>query len=192
MGEKLSGVVRSEVTIADFEISCYEVTVQQFRTFCEATKWPMPQVPLWGWVNDYPIVHVSLADAQAFCEWNNCRLPTEAEWEYAARGGDSSRNTNYSGSNVLREVAYYQDNSKENKPHKVGGKKYNELKIYDMSGNVSEWCLPLEGSIEYYNDKVILRGGSWATQGEQCRVYSRIPVSASKESFDIGFRVVKK
>jgi formylglycine-generating enzyme required for sulfatase activity len=109
-------------------------------------------------------------------------LPTEAEWEYAARGGNNSNKSKYSGSNILDEVAWY-DGTSGSKTHEVGTKAANELGIHDMSGNVWEWCQdwyedydassktnPKGASGGSYR---VMRGGSWFFDPESCRVSDR-------------------
>ena len=97
-----------------------------------------PSLPISGEGDDYPMYYVSWDDVQEFVHklnatsGKNYRLPTEADWEYAARGGNQSQGYKYSGSNNPDDVAWYSDNS----THPVGGKSPNELGIYDMSGNV--------------------------------------------------------
>ena len=117
------------------------------------------------------------------------RLPTEAEWEYAARGGNRSRGYKYAGSNNLSEVAWFKDNFKDNKVnsgsliHPVAQKQANELGLYDMSGNVWEWCSDWYGdyssSLQHNPQGAtsgnlrVLRGGAWFVDAEYCRVSSR-------------------
>jgi formylglycine-generating enzyme len=193
------------VMVSDFSIGKYEVTVAQFRAFCEAVGRPMPKAPEWGWEDQLPIVNVNYLDALAYCRWlsdtfgGNWRLPTEAEWEYAARGGNQSRDYTYAGGNDMDELGWFMYNSWD-QPNPVGTKKPNELGIYDMSGNVSEWCADWYGSYSSNpatnpkgpssgEDKV-LRGGSWFYYEDVSRIVSRSYHPPSKSLDTLGFRVV--
>jgi len=115
---------------------------------------------------------------------NGYRLPTETEWEYAARGGKDGNNTTYAGSDNIDEVAWYYDNS-GNQTYPVGEKQANELGIYDMSGSVIEWTNTPSGSAR------IRRGGSWSSSGKTCEV--DYGVCSSPNSWDsvLGFRLTK-
>jgi len=143
------------------------------------------------------------------CNWsaNGYRLPTEAEWEYAARGGNQSKGYKYSGSNTLGDVAWYRDNSEQgysdSQTHPVGQKQANELGIYDMSGNVLEWCWDWYDS-SYYGkspdtnpqgagagDYRLLRGGGWHDCGDDCRVAYRSCNSPGRRYYDVGFRLLR-
>ena len=135
-----------------------------------------------------PVERVSWNDCQEFVSRLNSltgrtfRLPTEAEWEYAARGGNKSRHYKYSGSNNIFDVAWHGDNSGD-KTHAVGTKTANELGIYDMSGNVYEWCSDWYGSYSAgaqtnpqgpsSGTYRVLRGGSWNYNASYCRVSNR-------------------
>lgn len=138
------------VRVSSFEISAYEVTVAEFRYYCEQTGRSMPKEPTFGWQDEHPIVNVSWQEAADYAKWIGGRLPTEAEWEFAARGGIKSKGYKYSGSDNPFEVGWCYENS-EASTHPVGMKKANELGIYDMSGNAWEWCSDNYG-IYYYKE----------------------------------------
>ena len=191
------------VTVSDFSMSKTEVTFEQYDVFCTLTSRDKPDDEGWG-RGDRPVIKVSWHDAVAFCEWistqtdKTVRLPTEAEWEYAARGGNKSKGYTYSGNKDLNAVGWYSDNCVD-KTHPVAQKQPNELGLYDMSGNVFEWCSdrysdygssqqtdpegPTSGSFR------ILRGGSWFSYGNDCRVTNR-GVITSGRSYGLGFRCV--
>ena len=169
-------------SIRSFNIGKYEVTQAQWQAV-------MGNNPSNFKGDNLPVEMVSWNDVQEFIRklnaltGRNYRLPTEAEWEYAARGGDSSRGYEYSGSNNINDVAWYRDNS-DRRTHPVGTKAPNELGIYDMSGNVWEWCQDAEGSRRWY------RGGSWPRTAGFCRVADRFWNGPGVRDYDIGFRLV--
>ena len=162
-----------QVTLTnDYYIGKYEVTQALWKAV-------MGNNPSEFKGDNLPVENVSWNDCQKFISKLNLitgktfRLPTEAEWEYAARGGKKSRGYQYSGSNNLSDVAWYKDNS-GSKTHAVGIKQSNELGIYDMTGNVWEWCQDWKG--EYSSSSQtnptgansgsfrVRRGGSWGTR----------------------------
>ncbi len=169
------------VTLNGYAIGKHEVTQALWQAV-------MGGNPSYFKGDNLPVECVSWNDCQEFINklnsitGRNFRLPTEAEWEFAARGGKKSKGYKYSGSNNLDEVAWYNENSGD-QTHPVGTKKPNELGIYDMSGNVWEWCAdwygdyssspstdptgPTSGSIRVY------RGGSWSHYAWLCRVSYR-------------------
>ena len=159
-----------------------------------------------NWKGDsLPVELVSWNDCQDFIKklnnltGKNFRLPTEAEWEFAARGGRKSKSYEYSGSNNFDEVAWYTNNS-NGQTHPVGTKKPNELGIYDMSGNVWEWCndwfgnysssVPTNPTGPTSGSRRVGRGGSWDNVAWYCRVSGRISDSPGIRRNRLGLRLV--
>uniref|UniRef100_UPI004027480C SUMF1/EgtB/PvdO family nonheme iron enzyme n=1 Tax=Prevotella sp. TaxID=59823 RepID=UPI004027480C len=155
--------------------------------------------------DDLPVEKVSWDDCQDFISKLNAmtgkrfRLPSEAEWEYAARGGNKSRGYQYSGSNVLRDVAWYSGNS-SSRTHAVGTKQPNELGIYDMTGNVGEWC---QDRHDNYSSSPqtnptsavselgrVHRGGGWVDSARFCRSSCRLDFTPGLRCFYVGLRLV--
>ena len=187
-----------QVTLSDYYIG--ETEVMQ-----ELWKAVMGSNPSYFSGTNLPVECVSWNDCQTFITklnqltGKNFRLPTEAEWEYAARGGQKSKGYKYAGSNALSDVAWYWDNS-SSKTHPVKQKQANELGLYDMSGNVWEWCQdwygnygsaaqtnptgPSSGSYR------VCRGGGWYYSASGCRVADRGGDSPGSRYSDWGFRVV--
>lgn len=170
-----------QVTVADFQIGKYEVTQKQWKDV-------MGKNPSYYSGKNNPVERVTYEEIQEFItklnakKGTNYRLPTEAEWEYAARGGNQAQATKYAGSNDVDEVAWYNANSND-RTHTVGKKKANELGIYDMTGNVWEFCSDYYGNYSGAaqvnptgpatgNDHVI-RGGDFSGDKEGCRLTNR-------------------
>ena len=186
------------VTLSSYYICKYEVTQALWRAV-------MGNNPSNFKGDNLPVECVSWDDCQTFINrlnsytGRNFRLPTEAEWEFAARGGNYSRHYKYSGSNYISDVAWYDGNS-NNRTHPVGTKQANELGLYDMSGNVWEWCSDWYGSYSSYsqNDPTgpnsgsdrVKRGGGWIFNARFCRSSLRIYDSPGSRYFVLGLRLV--
>ena len=187
-----------QVTLSNYAIGKFEVTQALWTAVMENNPSKLKE-------DKHPVECVSWDDCQEFVKKLNgltgkrFRLPTEAEWEYAARGGKKSKGYKYSGSNDIDEVAWYHGNS-GSQTHPVGTKKPNELGIYDMSGNVLEWCNdwyggytstpannptgPSSGSLR------VCRGGSWFYFTGSCRVSYRRRGDPDNGGDFLGFRLV--
>ena len=184
--------------INDYYIGKYEVTQALWQTV-------MGNNPSYFKGDNLPVEQVSWKDCKKFLSKLNritgkmFRLPTEAEWEYAARGGNKSRGYQYSGSNNLSDVAWYSDNS-GSKTHAVGIKQPNELGIYDMSGNVWEWCQNWYGAYSSPSQVNptgansgscrVCRGGCWGSGARNCRSSCRYYDTPDNRYYALGLRLV--
>ncbi|MFC2150906.1 formylglycine-generating enzyme family protein [Bacteroidota bacterium] len=223
------------VSLDDFYISKYEVTVSQFEMFINETGYNTdPEVDGYSYIinkkeiwekrkkinwrhnvkgemrtadtYNHPVIHVSWRDVNAYCRWISkktgikYRLPTEAEWEYTARGGNKSKGYDYAGSNNISDVAWYRDNSGD-ETHPVGQKQPNELGIYDMTGNVWEWCSDWYDKSYYkkspqinpqgpeYGSYHILKGGSLGSGIENSKNIIRSQGKPASRGGHTGFRI---
>ncbi|MCF6366021.1 MAG: formylglycine-generating enzyme family protein [Bacteroidales bacterium] len=214
-----------KVTLNSFFMSKYEVTVAEYANFCRVTGHKLPDGE-----ERSPINNITWEDAVMYCNWlsrasrlekcydlkrdsnrftaifipgaNGYRLPTEAEWEYAARGGMKSKAYAFSGSHDLDEVAWSINNS-GNTSHEIGQKKPNELGIYDMTGNAMEWCYDWY-EVDYYENSPadnpsgpgtgvskVCRGGNFMCRPDVLRNSRRFNLEPSQEEGLAGIRLVK-
>ena len=185
------------VTLSGYYIGKTEVTQVLWKAV-------MGSNPSYWKGDNLPVERVSWDDCQEFIRklnsltGQNFRLPTEAEWEFACRGGNNSRGYKYSGSNYIDNVAWYDGNSGE-KTHPVATKSPNELGIYDMSGNVGEWCGDWYGGYSsgaqinpkgpYDGSFRVDRGGSWYSSARGCRSSYRFNYSLGDRSNVLGLRL---
>jgi formylglycine-generating enzyme required for sulfatase activity len=185
------------VSVNDFYIGKYEVTQDEWRSVMG--KNPKELTDFKG--DNMPVHSVSWDDIQDFLQKINIktgkkyRLPTEAEWEYAARGGNKSSGYTYSGSNDVESVAWMSKNA-GSKTHTVGQLKANELGIYDMSGNVWEWCQDWfkgypgsSGVSDYTGSDRVDRGGGWSLSAGYCRSAYRNSNAPTYRNSSLGFRL---
>lgn len=201
-----------QVTLSTYYIGETELTQGLWEAVMGTTlrqqraKAKNPEWPIVGEGPNYPMYYISWNDCQEFVvklrqlTGRQFRLPTEAEWEYAALGGNKSRGYLYSGSNTLDKVAWYSGNSNNN-THPVKTKLANELGIYDMSGNVVEWCQ------DYWNnysaesqtnpivkngiepDRVIIRGGDFGDSDRYCTTVVRVSTLTNVREYSEGLRL---
>lgn len=192
-----NGKPTHRVTLSSFSIGKYEVTQEEWQAV-------MGDNPSRRKGAKRPVERVSWNNCQEFIRKLNAmtgkrfRLPTEAEWEYAARGGNRSIGYNYSGSDNLDRVAWYDSNS-GNTSHDVGQKSPNEIGLYDMSGNVMELCQDWYGSYDINSqtnpsgpssgDGRVCRGGSWFSGAGRCRVSHRSILYSGYWDYEVGLRL---
>lgn len=186
-----------QVTLSSYCIGKYEVTQELWEAI-------MGSNPSFFKGSRKPVERVSWKDCQEFIRklnnltGKNFKLPTEAQWEYAARGGKKSRGYKYSGSNTIGDVAWYDGNSGY-KTHDVGTKSPNELGLYDMSGNVYEWCSDWYGDYSSFSQtnptgpssgsRRVSRGGCWLYNASHCRVSDRNDTYPGNRFSDLGLRL---
>lgn len=199
-----------QVMLDGFYIGKFEVTQEQWEkvmgTSIYQQKRKAGEEYEWGIGADHPMYYVSWEEADAFCkklsQWTGkkYRLPTEAQWEFAARGGIEQEGAKYSGSSSIDIVAWYAGNS-DDSTHTVGTRRANLLGLHDMSGNVYEWCRDWYeenySCAESHNpqgpsvgEDHVLRGGSWSEDARHCRVSNRYGDKPGYRDYDCGFRVV--
>ena len=207
-----------DVTVNSFYMGEFEVTQELWYTVMDTSLEEQRDkvdinLPTNGTGPHYPMYYVSYEDAKEFCRQINkllrnelpdgyrFELPSEAEWEYAAQGGNKSKQCIFSGSNKLSGVGWFYDNS-DFSTHIVGSKSANELGLYDMCGNVWEWCEDWYSKTFYSSNRNwinpvnttnsssrVLRGGSWYNQESDCHVSYRAN-SDPKLRYDVcGFRL---
>jgi len=181
--------------ISDYYLDKHIVTVADYRLFCEATGRTMPDMPFGSGSDDEPIVNVSYTDAYHFAKWSGRRLPTDAEWEFAANGGTHAQNTRYAGGNNPDEIGWFRGNS-ENRLHPVGQKQPNILGLYDMCGNVWEWCdewyiVEYKNHEKFTNKYRVLHGGAWSSASDSISIHTCENMEAQERNFVTGFRCAK-
>ncbi len=204
--ERLDRELQHQITLSTFQMSKYEVTFEQYDAFCEATGQSKPNDNGWGRGKN-PVINVSWIEATAFARWMGCRLPTEAEWEYACKAGTTTPFS--TGGNITTSQANYDgwfpynnnpngENRRKTMP--VGSLEPNSWGLYDMHGNVWEWCSDWYG--EYVSGpqtnpqgaasgtERVNRGGGWNTVAGYCRSSHRSSDKPGTRSEKVGIRLV--
>jgi len=192
-----------KVYLDAFYIDKYPVTFDQYDKFCAATGASKPSDQGWG-RGTRPVINVSWYDAQDYAGWVGKRLPTEAEYEKAVRGGTTTRYFFGDDSSHLGDYAWFDDNS-GGTTHPVGHKKPNPYGLYDIVGNVWEWCSDWYGDGYYavspannpqglesgLERKSVMRGGSWVDFAHNMCSTNRFGLSPDDRSYTNGFRCAK-
>ena len=214
-----------QVELKSYYIAKTEVTFDDYDRYCDSTKQAKPTDINWG-RGKRPVVIVSWLDAVAYCNWlskqeklqpcyvingtdikwldtaNGYRLPTEAEWEYAARGGNKSHKTLYAGAEKPDDVAWYNANSNQ-QTQPIAQKTTNELGLYDMNGNVWEWVWDIYDGDYYQRSPVAdprgpaagtyrtMRGGAWYNNVSYITVSSRQYHNPDFRQNSVGFRIAR-
>jgi formylglycine-generating enzyme required for sulfatase activity len=178
-----------EVTVQDFSIGKFCVTNKEYNEYLKATGKPLIQK-----LDDLPATYVSWHDANDYCDWltatrndgHTYRLPTEAEWEYACRAGSTGAYCFGDDPENLVDYAWFDRNSGDT-VHPVGQKLPNSYGLYDMHGNVWEWC-----SDTYEGSRRVLRGGAWAGDSRYCRCAYRCVIGPGYRCGNVGFRICQQ
>jgi len=222
---------QNTVSVDSFYMSKYEVTVEEWKAYIKDKGISMPAEPKWGWEDSFPMSSVTWLDAVDYCNWlsekhslepayskrgsyyfcnfsaTGYRLPTEAEWEYAARGGKKSKGYLYAGANNPDRMSWNQTNS-EGRPHTIGTRYANELGIHDLNGNVWEWCWDIYDELYYKDmkkeltstdnpkggtdgDYRVVKGGSWDSKVSFLRPGNKVRAKVTQVYDFFGFRIVK-
>lgn len=198
---------RHKVRLDTYRIAKQEVTVAQFRKYCKASGYTFDWVkrkPSWGYVDNLPMVNVTWEEALAYCKWAGGDLPTEAEWEKAARGTDG-RDFPWQGKWDATKCVNSVGKTKVSRPLPAGSKAggASAFGVLDMAGNVSEWCKdvydstyyaqsPKENPLNDKGDDAIIRGGYWQmNEIEYFRCFSRVGSNRDNTQYsNIGIRPV--
>ena len=203
--ERKANERQHKVTVNPFRISRFQATFEQYDLFCDATHRDKPPDEGWG-RGKRPVIHINWDEATAFADWLGCRLPTEAEWEYACRAGTTTPFS--TGNNLTTAQANFNGNFPYNNSPKgeyrartepVGSFEPNPWGLFDMHGNVWEWCS------DWYDDYPegdqvnprgpesgtfrIFRGGGWRNYAQLCRSAFRYRYFQNFRHYNIGFRV---